>query len=130
MAMISFCISVASIWSLPAVVHPSTPTTKEWRHQLREDVDWIGAVILSISLSLLLYVLGVVTSDHRNIKHASKIAPLSIYLVLRAAFPCWMHWQAAHGRPALIPIRLWRKATSTSACLCVSLCWASLNAIE
>lgn len=127
MAIISFCVSVASIWSLPTVVHPST---KEWKRQLREDVDWIGALILSISLGMLLYVLGMVTSDHRNIQRASNIALLSVSLALLVAFPCWMHWQAAHDRPALIPNRLWRKATFTSACLCVSLCWASLNGIE
>ncbi|KAK7752844.1 hypothetical protein SLS62_005186 [Diatrype stigma] len=107
------------------------PTTKVWSRQLREDVDWAGAVVLSLALGMLLYVLGMVTSDHRNIQRASNIALLAVALaLLLVIFPCWMHWQVKHGRPALIPNRLWRKATFTSACLCVSLCWASLNGIE
>ncbi len=127
MGMINFSVSVTSVWSLPNVTHTST---KEWRRQLREDVDWVGAIILSISLGMLLYVLGMVTSDYRNIGHASNIALLSISLALLVAFPCWMHWQVKHCRRALIPNRLWRKATFTSACLCVFFCWASLNGIE
>lgn len=134
MAIINFCISVASMWSLPTVTHSPSSTSaaeKGWKRQLREDVDWIGAVVLSIALGMLLYVLGMVTSDHRNIQRASNIALLAVALtLLLVAFPCWMHWQAEHGRPALIPNRLWRKATFTSACLCVSLCWASLNGTE
>ncbi|EMR67153.1 putative efflux pump protein [Eutypa lata UCREL1] len=120
-------LAATSMQIILFLVHPST---KEWKRQLREDVDWIGALILSVSLGMLLYVLGMVTSDHRNVQHASNIALLSVSLALLVAFPCWMHWQAAHDRPALIPNRLWRKATFTSACLCVSLCWASLNGIE
>ncbi|RYP40288.1 hypothetical protein DL767_001831 [Monosporascus sp. MG133] len=106
------------------------PFKKEWTRQLREDVDWVGAIILSVSLGMLLYVLGTVTSDHRNLRKASNIALLSISLVLLAGFPCWMYWQAKHDRPALIPNRLWRQATFTSACLGVFFCWASLNGIE
>ncbi|RYP92789.1 hypothetical protein DL770_001069 [Monosporascus sp. CRB-9-2] len=127
MAMINFCISVTSIWSLPTVTHPFK---KEWTRQLREDVDWVGATILSASLGMLMYVLGMVTSDYRNLRKASNIALLSISLVLLAGFPCWMYWQAKHDRPALIPNRLWRQATFASACLGVFFCWASLNGIE
>ncbi|RYP02175.1 hypothetical protein DL764_005926 [Monosporascus ibericus] len=127
MAVINFCVSVASIWSLPTVTHPFK---KEWTRQLREDVDWVGAIILSVSLGMLMYVLGMATSDHRNLKKTSNIALLSISLVLLAGFPFWMYWQAKHDRPALIPNRLWRQATFTSACLGVFFCWASLNGIE
>ncbi|RYO85003.1 hypothetical protein DL766_008604 [Monosporascus sp. MC13-8B] len=127
MAMLNFCVSVTSIWSLPTVTHPSQ---KEWTQQLREDVDWVGAIILSISLGMLMYVLGTVTSDHRNLRKAPNITLLSISLALLAGLPCWMHWQAKHDRPALIPNRLWRQATFTSACLGVFFSWASLNGIE
>ncbi|RYP52163.1 hypothetical protein DL768_002605 [Monosporascus sp. mg162] len=106
------------------------PFKKEWTRQLREDVDWVGAIILSVSLGMLMYILGMVTSDHRNLRKASNIALLSISLALLAGFPCWMHWQSKHDRPALIPNRLWRQATFTSACLGVFFCWASLNGIE
>ncbi|RYP87419.1 hypothetical protein DL769_000515 [Monosporascus sp. CRB-8-3] len=51
MAMVNFCVSVTSIWSLPTVTHPSK---KGWARQLREDVDWVGAIILSVSLGILI----------------------------------------------------------------------------
>ena len=127
MAIISFCVSVTSIWSLPTVIHHSK---KEWGRQLREDVDWVGAVILSLSLGMLLYVLGMVTSDHQNISRTPNIVILAVSLALLLAFPCWMYRQSKHNRPALIPNRLWRQASFTSACLCVFFCWASLNGIE
>ena len=85
MAIISFCVSVTSIWSLPTVTHHSK---KEWGRQLREDVDWVGAVILSLSLGMLLYVLGMVTSDHQNIRRSPNIAILAVSLALLLAFPC------------------------------------------
>jgi hypothetical protein len=127
MAAINFCVSLVSIWALPVVHHPSH---KHWTQQLREDVDWIGAAILSVSLGLLMYVLAMVTSDYRNLNEPSNMALLAVSVVLLVAFPCWMHWQNKGNKPALIPNRLWRKATFTSACLSVFFCWASLNGIE
>lgn len=50
MAMVNFVISVISVWSLPDVRHPSKKT---WVRRLREDVDWIGVIILSVALALL-----------------------------------------------------------------------------
>lgn len=50
MAMVNFVISVISVWSLPDVRHPSKKT---WARRLREDVDWIGVLVLSVALALL-----------------------------------------------------------------------------
>jgi MFS family permease len=41
MAMINFCISVVSMWSLPSVHHASTKTCSE---RLWEDVDWVVSI--------------------------------------------------------------------------------------
>lgn len=127
MAMVNFCVSVIALWSLPEIHHPST---KKWTRQLLEDVDWVGVVSLSIALSILMYVLAMVTSDYRNIGAAANIALLIVSLLLVAAFPFWMHFQERRGQPALIPNRLWRKPEFTAACLSVFFCWASLNGIE
>ncbi|ORY61572.1 major facilitator superfamily domain-containing protein [Pseudomassariella vexata] len=127
MAMINFCVSVASIWSLPHVQHHSK---KKWTRQLIEDVDWVGVVILSVALGLLLYVLALVTSSYRNIGKPVSIVLLTVSTIMLVAFPCWMRYQVKRSRPALIPNRLWRKASFTAACLSVFFCWASLNGIE
>ncbi|KAK7965266.1 hypothetical protein PG996_000379 [Apiospora saccharicola] len=127
MAMVNFVISVISVWSLPDVRHPSK---KSWARRLREDVDWIGVLILSVALALLMYVLAMITSDWRNVKKPAQIVLIIVSILLLIAFPFWMHRQVQIGKPALIPNRLWRKASFTSACLCVFFCWSSLNGIE
>ncbi|KAK8088082.1 hypothetical protein PG997_003043 [Apiospora hydei] len=127
MAMVNFVISVISVWSLPDVRHPSKKT---WARRLREDVDWVGVLILSVALALLMYVLAMITSDWRNVKKPAQIVLLVVSILLLVAFPLWMRRQVQVGKPALIPNRLWRKASFTSACLCVFFCWSSLNGIE
>ncbi|KAH8671437.1 major facilitator superfamily-domain-containing protein [Xylariales sp. PMI_506] len=127
MAMVNICISVVSIWSLPNVQHKSDKT---WIKKLREDVDWVGVVTLSVALGLLLYVLAMLTSDYRYIFSPSIIAVLVFSLFMLVTFPFWMHYQVKNGRPALIPNKLWRRSSFTSSCLAVFFCWASLNGIE
>ncbi|KAH6655905.1 efflux pump protein [Truncatella angustata] len=127
MAMINFCISLVSIWSLPNVEHASKKT---WKKQLREDVDWVGVIALSVALALLLYVLAMLTSSYRNIYESSNICLLTLALLMLSTFPFWMYIQNKRGRPALIPNRLWREAAFTGSCLAVFFCWASLNGIE
>ena len=127
MAIINFVLSTASIWSLPSVKPLSG---KKWTRRLAEDVDWLGAVIMSVALGLLLYVLATITSSYRSIGQAQSIALLVVSLILLAAFPVWMNYQTKRGRPALIPNKLWNKASFTSICVSVFFCWASLNGIE
>ncbi|POS74642.1 hypothetical protein DHEL01_v206965 [Diaporthe helianthi] len=127
MAIVNFCLSIVSIWSLPNIQHKSS---KSWTRRLTEDVDWMGVTGLSISLGLLMYILAVVTSDFRKISQPVTIVLLFGSFVLLAAFPFWMHHQVQHHRPALIPNRLWRQPAFTAACLGVFFCWASLNGIE
>ncbi|KAI1493371.1 major facilitator superfamily domain-containing protein [Biscogniauxia mediterranea] len=128
MAIINFCISIIAIWSLPAIHHHHSE--KSWMRQMIEDIDWVGAVILSAALGMLLYFLAMVTSSYKNISKTSSIVLLIVSIALLTTFPVWMHIQVKNHRPALIPNRLWRNASFTSACICVFLCWASLNGIE
>lgn len=55
MAIVNFCVSTASVWSLPNIQHMSS---KPWTRRLIEDVDWIGVTGLSISLGLIMYILA------------------------------------------------------------------------
>lgn len=129
MAVINFCLSTASIWSLPDARHHRSAANERWTQRLAR-IDWVGAVILSAALGLLMYVLALTTTSYRSIGGAQGASLLAVSLALLAAFPCWMHRQTQRGRPALIPNKLWRNASFTSVCASVFFCWAALNGIE
>ncbi|OJD19332.1 hypothetical protein AJ78_00691 [Emergomyces pasteurianus Ep9510] len=129
MAIINLCLSLVAIWSLPSVVNQSG-VLKPWTRRLIDDIDWLGAVIISVALGILLYVLAMASSSYRRVSDPQNIALLVVSCVLLVAFPCWMHYQVKRGKPALIPNRLWKRAAFTSICVSVFFCWASLNGIE
>ena len=54
-----YAISMCSIWVLLAIYRPSD---KSWRRRLIEDIDGVGAVVLSAVLGILLYVLAMTIS--------------------------------------------------------------------
>ncbi|EFR04782.1 puromycin resistance protein pur8 [Nannizzia gypsea CBS 118893] len=127
MAIINFCLSTASIWSLPSVHKYSD---KLWYRRLAEDIDWLGAMIMSVALGLLMYVLAMATSSYKRVGNAQNIALLVVSTLLLATFPFWMSFQVKRARPALIPNKLWKNSAFTSICASVFFCWASLNGIE
>ncbi|KLJ09898.1 hypothetical protein EMPG_14694 [Blastomyces silverae] len=129
MAIINLCLSLVAIWSLPSVINQSG-ALKPWTRRLVEDIDWLGAIIISVALGILLYVLAMASSSYRRVSDPHNIALLVVSCVLLAAFPCWMQYQVRRGKPALIPNRLWKRAAFTSICVSVFFCWASLNGIE
>ena len=126
-AMINVVISVSAIWVLPSERHPSD---KSWNRRLIEDIDWIGAVVLSTALGVLLYVLATTTSSYRKLSEAQNIVLLLISVVLLAVFPLYMRYQVRRQKPAIIPNKLWRNASFTTTCIAVFFCWASLNALQ
>ncbi|KAF7562467.1 hypothetical protein G7046_g1668 [Stylonectria norvegica] len=127
MAIINFCLSTASIWSLPSV---HSTSERKWTERLMHEIDWIGAIIMSTALGMLLYVLAMTSSSYKNLSDPANIVLLSVSLALLTAFPFWMNYQDRRGKPALIPNKLWRNSSFTSVCIAVFLCWASLNGIE
>ncbi|VUC30099.1 unnamed protein product [Clonostachys rosea] len=127
MAIINSIISVASIWSLPNV---NVATERSKRDRLIHDIDWVGAIIMSAALGMLLYVLAMTSSSYKRLDEPVNIALLAVSLSLLVAFPFWMDFQVKKNRPALIPNKMWRNWGFTSICVAVFLCWASLNGIE
>jgi drug/metabolite transporter (DMT)-like permease len=127
MSITSFCLSTAAVWSLPSIPRHSE---KKWSRQLLEDIDWFGAIIMSVGLGLLFYVLATTASSYTSIRSAPSVAILVVSVLLLHSFPFWMHYQTARGKPALIPNRLWRQACFIIVCIAVFFCWASLNGIE
>lgn len=127
MAIINVMLSTASLWSLPAA---RQRTDKRWTQRLIDEIDWIGAIIMSAGLGLLLYVLAMVSSSYMSIRQPTSASLLAVSLVLLVIFPFWMDWQTKRDRPALIPNKLWRNSAFTSICVSVFFCWAALNGIE
>ena len=127
MAMINFCLSTVSIWSLPTV---QVAGDRSRRERLLHDVDWVGAAIISVASGMLLYVLAMTSSSYKRLDDPQNIALLAISVVLLACFPFWMDRRAKKGQRALIPNKVWRNWSFTSVCVAVFFCWASLNGIE
>lgn len=128
MAGINLILSLASIWSLP--VPPIETGGRKWTTRLAKDIDWVGALIMSAGLGMLLYVLAMTSSSYKRLEEPQIIALLSLSIVLIAAFPWWMNFQVRRGKPALIPNKVWRNWAFTSVCLAIFLCYAGMTAIE
>ena len=127
MAIINVVISVSAIRVLPNV---QIPSEKPWTRRLLEDIDWVGACIMSAAMGLLLFVLATTTTSYLDFSHPRNIALLAVSLALLGAFPVWMSYQVRRGRPALIPNKLWHNAGFTATCISVFFCWAAVTAIE
>ncbi|KAL8786850.1 MAG: hypothetical protein Q9195_008043 [Heterodermia aff. obscurata] len=126
-AIINSLISVCAIWVLPSV---SRFSEKPWNRRLVEDIDWIGAFILSIALGILLYVLAMTTSSYHRLSEVQNIVLLVVSVLGLIAFPFYMNYRERHRKPAIIPNRLWRNAAFTSICIAVFFCWAAFNAFQ
>lgn len=128
MAGINLVLSLASIWSLPAV--RNVQEGRKWTTRLAKDIDWIGAVLMSAGLGMLLYVLAMTSSSYRRLEDPQIIVLLALSVVLIGAFPWWMNFQVKRGKPALIPNKVWKNWAFTSVCLAIFLCYAAMTAIE
>ncbi|KAF2678693.1 MFS general substrate transporter [Lentithecium fluviatile CBS 122367] len=126
-AIINFLISTSALWLLPNDHHAYHPDSRMRR--LTRDIDWVGAIIISAGLGLLLYILAAITSSLR-IRDPQAIVLLLLSVSLILLFPFWMRYQTRRNRPALIPNRLWRNAVFSSICACVFLSWAAMNCIQ
>lgn len=126
-AVINFLISTSAVWLLPTIHHANHSDSRIRR--LSRDIDWVGAIIISAGLGLLLYILAAITSTLR-IRDPQAIVLLLLSISLILLFPLWMRHQTRRNRPALVPNRLWRNAVFSSICICVFFSWASMNCIQ
>ncbi|KAL8942675.1 MAG: hypothetical protein Q9216_001529 [Gyalolechia sp. 2 TL-2023] len=126
-AIINCFISVCAIWALPSV---HRRTDKPWTRQLKEDIDWIGALILSSALGILLYVLAMTTSSYRRFSDVQNIVLFTFSVLLLVAFPLYMNYQVRRKKPAIIPNKLWRNVPFAATCIAVFFCWAAFNAFQ
>ena len=124
-AIINALIVAGAVWGLPDV----EPRATLWK-QLITDIDWVGAVSLSLSLGMLSYVLAMVTASYSKIGDPGNITLLIVAIMLLPAFVAWMQRQERLDRPAIIPNSLWRNTAFTTVCVAVFLTWGSFNSTQ
>jgi MFS family permease len=130
-AILNSAVLALALWALPRDID-SGPFNRSSFSRLAREVDWIGALLISTCLALLLYELAVATgsSAKGSIRQPLHITILCTAIVLLPAFVLWMHRQARLGRPALIPNSMWTNLPFAAICVTVFLVWGTLNASE
>ncbi|QIW94965.1 hypothetical protein AMS68_000483 [Peltaster fructicola] len=98
--------------------------------QLALDIDWVGTIVLSAGITILSYVLAMLSSDIKNIRSASNISLLVISVAMIPVFIWWMDYQVKHNRPAVMPNSLWHNSSFTSICIMVLLSNSVSNNME
>ncbi|KAF7845833.1 hypothetical protein BT93_L0402 [Corymbia citriodora subsp. variegata] len=124
----------AAIMSLQTLIASRVVPADMPRHdtmrRLKNEIDWVGALIGCSSLAMFSYVLAVISTDAHNIESPSIVGLLVSSVVLMALFPWWMWYQERNGRPALVPNKLWHNHIFTAICVLTILLWAVGNAME
>ena len=124
-AVINSLIVIGAIWGLPAEKRRCV----SW-NRLITDIDWVGAISLSISLGMLSYVLAMVTANYSRLRDPHNVAMLVIAVTLVPAFLTWMQRQERLGRPAIIPNSLWKNTAFSTVCIAVFLTWGTFNSMQ
>lgn len=144
-AITNLVMFILSAWQLPKNLQD---TSQNLWHRLINDIDWTGAILASVGLALLSYVIRFVRpcfttrevwqliSLQRHYResfgHAktTNICLLILSFALFLAFVVWVGRQERLGRPALIPNSLWHHKVFSCTCICVFCVWASFNIFE
>ncbi|KAI1821010.1 MFS general substrate transporter [Xylaria intraflava] len=104
------------------------PRTGSILQRFREQVDWVGVLLISAALGILSYVLASITIDLTSIHSPADITLLVISILLFPCFYTWVRRQEKLGRPALIPNSLWRNSSFVSVNALCFLGWATVTA--
>ncbi|KAI9035611.1 uncharacterized protein KD926_003215 [Aspergillus affinis] len=126
-AILNAVILALVAWSLPTTID-GPPSFSRLAHEL----DWVGALLISICFALLSYALDVATGSEasQSMREPLNLTLLCVAVALIPAFCLWMRRQSRLSRPALIPNSLWTNVPFTSICITVFLSWGALNASE
>jgi len=130
-------VFAVALWGLPRSIDrpldAEGPADYSWAQKfekLRNDIDWVGAMIASTSLAMLSYALAAISGNTMDIKKPATIALLVVALAMIPVFVLWVGRQESLGKPAIIPNSLWRNRIFTTICIAVFLTWGSFNALE
>jgi MFS family permease len=130
-ALLNGAVLAVALWALPNSVD-GDPLGKAALARLAQEVDWVGAALISACLALLSYELAVATGAdaERSIREPLNLVLLCTAFALIPAFGFWMRRQTRLSRPALVPNALWANVPFTAICITVFLVWGTLNASE
>ena len=125
-AAVNIAFGGVSFWSVPK----DRQSIGNMLDKLRDELDWVGASIVSTSLGLLSYVLATVAASPSNLKRPANFIVLAVSLALVPTFVFWMSYQERRSKPALIPNTIWKNTAFTSICVMLLLSWSVLNVME
>ncbi|KAI8721407.1 MFS domain-containing protein [Fusarium sp. LHS14.1] len=120
--------SVVGLWALPT--RQDDRSLNDILRDFRTKVDWVGAILASTFMTLLCYLLAVLSADVETIRQPGSIIMLCPSTIAFLAFVGWVHRQVQVKKPALIPNSLWKNATFSSICITIALSFAVLNSME
>ncbi|KAH7361668.1 integral membrane protein [Plectosphaerella cucumerina] len=125
-AILSAIILGIALWALP---RPRNLEPVTW-NRLISEVDWVGALLASVALSMCSYVLASITRNISAIARPDNIALLVMSAITAVAFVFWVGRRERLGKPAIIPNSLWKNKLFSSVCINVFLVWGACNATE
>ncbi|KAF7589037.1 hypothetical protein BBP40_004825 [Aspergillus hancockii] len=121
---ITLFFAVVGLWAVPkSKAHQNASII----HNVRTQIDWIGAGLASAFMALLCYLLA---ADPLRIKSTESIVILCVAAISLPSFITWVHYQVKGGKPALIPNSLWKNAAFSSICATVAVSNAVINSME
>lgn len=126
-AGLSALVAVVALFGLRETPQTSGKTVAA---RLREDIDWVGALLVSAALGTFCYFLALITQSVEAVRAPRNIAVLVVSVLLLPVFVAWEHRQAKLLRPALIPNAIWRNRVFTVVCLGVFFSWGAFNATD
>lgn len=126
-AGVTFLVFLLSIFGLPSDRNTYRINTL---HRLRTEIDWIGCIIISISLGFFSYVLSVLASGAHNIVRPLPLVLLVISALLLPVFVFYIRAPSKSCSPRLFPASLWQSLVFTSLCMTIFLTWAVFLSLQ
>ncbi|KAL5585749.1 hypothetical protein FOVSG1_013441 [Fusarium oxysporum f. sp. vasinfectum] len=124
---VTLLLSAVGLWSLPK----SEPLGfRNIFVDLIYRVDWIGALLASVSMASISYFLAVISTDVHRIKETGTVTLLCFSLATLPLFVGWMHYRVKRSMPALIPNCFWSNFAFTTICIAIALSFAVLNSVD
>ncbi|UPK89840.1 hypothetical protein LCI18_000775 [Fusarium solani-melongenae] len=120
--------SIVGLWALPT--RQDDRNLSDVLRDFGTKVDWAGAILASTFMTLMCYLLAVLSADVAAIRQPGSIVMLCLSTIAFLAFVGWVHRQVEAKKPALIPNSLWKNATFSSICVTIALSFAVLNSME
>ncbi|KAJ4320379.1 hypothetical protein N0V84_005873 [Fusarium piperis] len=120
--------SVVGLWALPT--SRDDRNLKDILQDFRTKVDWVGAMLASTFMTLLCYLLAVLSADVGAIRQPGSIVMLCLSAAALLTFVGWVHRRVQTKKPVLIPNSLWKNAIFSSICVTIALSFAVLNSME